>query len=177
MFTGSERAGKRAAAIQTLLVTAKLNGLNPAEWLVGTLEKLPAWPNSRIDELLPHAPEAIEELLKECGWVVGLEEYDHPMECNHSILPSDYRDRCHVRWRIKPYKGALPFAFIANHSARFLDYFTDLHTLSKLCGIYKYNHLINIYEQAQIKTIRFPVIPGIRPIGVSTTARKADYWQ
>ena len=29
LFTGSERAGKRAAAIQTLLGTAKLNGMNP----------------------------------------------------------------------------------------------------------------------------------------------------
>ncbi|MDP1786832.1 transposase domain-containing protein, partial [Nitrosomonas sp.] len=55
-----------AAAIQTLLGTAKLNGLNPAQWLADTLEKLPTWPNSRIDELLPFAPEDIEALLKEC---------------------------------------------------------------------------------------------------------------
>ena len=53
LFTGSERAGQRAAAIQTLLGTAKLNGLDPAGWLRDTLEKLPTWPNSRIDELLP----------------------------------------------------------------------------------------------------------------------------
>ncbi|MFN0314946.1 MAG: IS66 family transposase [Burkholderiales bacterium] len=53
LFTGSERAGKRAAAIQSLLATAKLNGLDPAAWLRDTLEKLPTWPNSRIDELLP----------------------------------------------------------------------------------------------------------------------------
>jgi transposase len=53
LFTGSERAGKRAAAIQTLLGTARLNGLDPAAWLKDTLEKLPAWPASRIDELLP----------------------------------------------------------------------------------------------------------------------------
>ena len=53
LFAGSERAGKRAAAIQTLLGTAKLNGLDPHAWLKDTLEKLPAWPNSRIDELLP----------------------------------------------------------------------------------------------------------------------------
>ena len=33
MLVGSERAGKRAAAIQTLLGTAKLNDLNPSEWL------------------------------------------------------------------------------------------------------------------------------------------------
>lgn len=55
LFVGSERAGQRAAAIQSLLGTAKLNGLNPAEWLKDTLEKLPTWPNSRIDELLPFA--------------------------------------------------------------------------------------------------------------------------
>jgi transposase len=53
LFTGSELAGKRAAAIQSLLGTAKLNGLNPVVWLRDTLEKLPTWPNSRIDELLP----------------------------------------------------------------------------------------------------------------------------
>ena len=53
LFVGSERAGKRAAAIQSLLATAKLNGFDPAAWLRDTLEKLPGWPNSRIDELLP----------------------------------------------------------------------------------------------------------------------------
>jgi hypothetical protein len=36
-----------------LLITAKINGLNPAEWLANVLEKLPKWRNSRIDELLP----------------------------------------------------------------------------------------------------------------------------
>ena len=53
LFAGSERAGKRAAAIQSLLGTAKLNGLDPYAWLKDTLEKLPIWPYSRIDELLP----------------------------------------------------------------------------------------------------------------------------
>lgn len=56
LFTGSERAGQRAAAIQSLLATAKLNGLDPAAWLKDTLEKLPIWLNSRIDELLPFRP-------------------------------------------------------------------------------------------------------------------------
>jgi len=60
LFAGSERAGRRAAAIQSLLGTAKLNGLDPAAWLKDTLEKLPTWPNSRIDELLPFPPEAIK---------------------------------------------------------------------------------------------------------------------
>ena len=53
LFTGSERAGRRAAVLQTLLGTAKLNGLDPAAWRRDTLEKLPTWPNSRLDELLP----------------------------------------------------------------------------------------------------------------------------
>ena len=53
LFAGSERAGKRAAAIQSLLGTAKLNGMEPCAWLKDTLEKLPTWTNSRIDELLP----------------------------------------------------------------------------------------------------------------------------
>ena len=55
LFTGSERAGRRAAAIQSLFATAKLNGLDPARWLADTLEKLPTWPHSKIDSLLPFA--------------------------------------------------------------------------------------------------------------------------
>jgi len=59
LFTGSERAGKRAAAIQSLLYTARLNGLDPAAWLRDTLEKLPTCPNSQIDSLLPLRAEAL----------------------------------------------------------------------------------------------------------------------
>lgn len=62
LFAGSERAGQRAAAIQTLFGTAQLNNINPAAWLKNTLTKLPTWPNSRIDELLPLPPEFIESL-------------------------------------------------------------------------------------------------------------------
>ena len=55
LFAGSERAGRRAAAIQSLVATAKLNGLDPMRWLTQTLEKLPTCPNSEIDSLLPFA--------------------------------------------------------------------------------------------------------------------------
>jgi transposase len=55
LFAGSELAGKRAAAIQSLLATAKRGGLDPAAWLQQTLDKLPTCLNSRIDELLPFA--------------------------------------------------------------------------------------------------------------------------
>jgi transposase len=53
LFAGSERAGQRAAAIQTLLGTAKLNGLDPLHWLASVLERLPTCPNNQIDSLLP----------------------------------------------------------------------------------------------------------------------------
>ena len=55
LFAGSERAGRRAAAIQSLFATAKVNGLDPARWLADILDKLPACPNSKIDSLLPFA--------------------------------------------------------------------------------------------------------------------------
>ena len=55
LFAGSERAGRRAAAIQSLFATAKHNVLDPARWLADTLEPLPTCPNSRIDSLLPFA--------------------------------------------------------------------------------------------------------------------------
>lgn len=56
IWLGSPRATwapERAAAIQSLIATAKLNGIDPAKWLTETLAKLPTHPNSRIDELLP----------------------------------------------------------------------------------------------------------------------------
>jgi hypothetical protein len=56
LFVGSERAGERAAAIQTLLATAKLNGFDPASWLRNTLALLPACLNNNLDSLLPLQP-------------------------------------------------------------------------------------------------------------------------
>jgi hypothetical protein len=61
LFVGSERAGKRAAAIQSLLATAKLNRLDPATWLRDTLAKLPTCLNSQIDSLLPFPAEALQQ--------------------------------------------------------------------------------------------------------------------
>lgn len=61
LFVGSERAGERAAAIQSLLATAKLNGFDPAAWLRDTLEKLPACLYSNIDSLLPLCYEPLQQ--------------------------------------------------------------------------------------------------------------------
>jgi transposase len=54
LFAGSLRAGKRAAAIMSLVHSARLNGLEPYAYLRGILERLPTQPASRIAELLPH---------------------------------------------------------------------------------------------------------------------------
>jgi hypothetical protein len=40
---------------QSLLGTAKLNGLDPAAWLARILEQLPICPYNKIDSLLPFA--------------------------------------------------------------------------------------------------------------------------
>jgi transposase len=54
LFAGSLRAGKRAAAIMSLIHSAKLNGLDPYAYMRDVLERLPTQPASRVDELLPH---------------------------------------------------------------------------------------------------------------------------
>jgi len=54
LFAGSLRAGKRAAAVMSLIHSAKLNGLDPYTYIRDVLERLPTQPASRIDELLPH---------------------------------------------------------------------------------------------------------------------------
>ncbi len=53
LFVGSQAAGQRAAALQSPLETARLNGIAPLASLTDTLEKLPTWPHSRLDGLLP----------------------------------------------------------------------------------------------------------------------------
>ena len=54
LFAGSLRAGKRAAAIMSLIQSAKLNGLDPFAYLKDVLSRLPTQPYSKITELLPH---------------------------------------------------------------------------------------------------------------------------
>ena len=52
-FAGSDEGGRRAAAIYTLIETAKLNDVDPQAWLADVLARLPDHPAKRIDELLP----------------------------------------------------------------------------------------------------------------------------
>ena len=52
-FAGSDEGGRRAAAIYTLIATAKLNNIDPQAWLADVLARLPDHPAKRIHELLP----------------------------------------------------------------------------------------------------------------------------
>jgi transposase len=52
-FAGSDEGGRRAAAIYTLIATAKLNDIDPQTWLADMLARLPDHPAKRIRDLLP----------------------------------------------------------------------------------------------------------------------------
>jgi hypothetical protein len=54
LFAGSDAAGRRAAAIMSLLATAKANGREPHAWLSDVLARLPTTLDRNIDTLLPH---------------------------------------------------------------------------------------------------------------------------
>ena len=54
LFAGSEIAGRRGAAIMSLIHSARLNGHDPQAYLKDVLERLPTHKAKDIDELLPH---------------------------------------------------------------------------------------------------------------------------
>ena len=54
LFAGSLRAGQRAAAIMSLIQSARLNGHDPYAYLKDVFMRLPTQPMSRVEELLPH---------------------------------------------------------------------------------------------------------------------------
>ena len=54
LFAGSLRAGQRAAAVMSLIQSAKLNGHDPLAYLRDVLTRLPTQPARRTSELLPH---------------------------------------------------------------------------------------------------------------------------
>ena len=53
LFCGSDRGGQRAAAMYSLIVTAKMNGIDPQAWLADVLARIATHPAHRLDELLP----------------------------------------------------------------------------------------------------------------------------
>ena len=53
LFCGSDRGGQRAAAMYSLITTARLNDVDPQAWLADVLARIASHPQTRIDELLP----------------------------------------------------------------------------------------------------------------------------
>jgi transposase len=53
LFAGSERGADRAAAMATLIMTAKLNDIDPLAWLADVLGRIAGIPQGRLHELLP----------------------------------------------------------------------------------------------------------------------------
>ena len=53
LFAGSDRGGQRAAFLYSLIVTAKLNDVDPQAWLANVLARIANHPIRRLDELLP----------------------------------------------------------------------------------------------------------------------------
>ena len=53
LFAGSDAGGRRAAAIYSLIETAKLNGVNPQQYLADLLARIADHPARQIAELLP----------------------------------------------------------------------------------------------------------------------------
>jgi transposase len=53
LFCGSDRGGDRAAAMYTLIATAKLNNIDPQAWLADVLAQIADLPQNRLSELLP----------------------------------------------------------------------------------------------------------------------------
>ena len=53
LFAGSDRGGHRAAFMYTLIVTAKMNDVDPQAWLADVLARIADHSSQRLDELLP----------------------------------------------------------------------------------------------------------------------------
>jgi Transposase and inactivated derivatives len=53
LFAGSERGADRAAVMATLIMTAKMNDIDPQAWLADVLARVAEHPAQRLDDLLP----------------------------------------------------------------------------------------------------------------------------
>jgi transposase len=93
LFAGADSGGERAAAIYSLIGTAKLNGVDPEAWLRHVLTRIADHPVNRVDELLP--------------WIAPADQ----AHLNNTSLPSDVTPssiksaRCSRRWWHDAYKN------------------------------------------------------------------------
>jgi transposase len=61
LFCGSDRGGQRAAAMYSLIVSCKMNDVDPQAWLADVLARIATHPAHRIVELLPWTWKALRE--------------------------------------------------------------------------------------------------------------------
>ena len=61
LFCGSDRGGHRAAATYSLIVSCKMNGVDPQVWLADVLARIAVHPAHRLDEFLPWTWKALRE--------------------------------------------------------------------------------------------------------------------
>jgi transposase len=65
LFAGSDRGGERAAVMYSLIVTAKMNDIDPQAWLADVLARIADHSASRLDELLPWNWRPLDALAKQ----------------------------------------------------------------------------------------------------------------
>jgi transposase len=53
LFSWTESGAEHVGIIQSLLVTCKLHGVNPYDYLVDVLQRVGSHPASRVEELTP----------------------------------------------------------------------------------------------------------------------------
>ena len=74
LFAGSDAGGERAAAIYSLIGSAKLNGIDPEAYLSHVLARIADHPINRIEELLP--------------WNLGLDQSSRASQANPLSCPN-----------------------------------------------------------------------------------------
>jgi IS66 C-terminal element len=67
LFAGSDRGGQRAAAMYSIIVTAKMNDVDPQAWLADVLTRIAEHPAHRLDELLPWNWQLLRESAKQAA--------------------------------------------------------------------------------------------------------------
>ncbi|KWC21188.1 hypothetical protein WL48_09675 [Burkholderia ubonensis] len=86
LFAGSDSGGERAAAMYSLIVSCKLNGIDPRAYLCHVLTRIADHPINRVDELLPWR---VREHL--ANPIYGTAEW--PMTCAGLSLDRAFRHR------------------------------------------------------------------------------------
>ena len=67
LFAGSDRGGQRAAAMYSIIVTAKMNNVDPQAWLADVLTRIAEHPAHRLDELLPWNWQLLRETARQAA--------------------------------------------------------------------------------------------------------------